>query len=145
MHMRRTVVIAGVLLLAAGVPGRAEEAPTFSRDVAPIFYEHCVACHRPGEFAPMSLLSYEDARPWARAIRQRVASREMPPWYAQPGHQEYGNDASLTVKEIGTVLSWVDGGSLRGNDADLPDAPEFVTGWTIGEPDVVYSRMWSTA
>ena len=65
----------------------------------------------------------------------------MPPWHAQPGHQECVNDASLTAEEIDTVLAWVDGGSLRDNAADLPDAPEFITGWTIGEPDAVYSMM----
>jgi hypothetical protein len=66
--------------------------------VAPIFYGNCVACHRAGEFAPMSLMSYDDARPWARAIKQRVTAREMPPWNAEPGHQEYANDARLSTR-----------------------------------------------
>ena len=138
MTKRLVIETTIVFQLMLGISVTAAETPTFSRDVAPIFYENCVACHRPGEFAPMSLLTYDDARPWARAIRQRVVSREMPPWYAQPGHQEYVNDTSLTSAEIETVVAWVDNGALRGSDADLPPAPQYVKGWTIGQPDVVF-------
>ena len=133
---------AAILALVVAVPAIAEEAtPTFTKDVAPIFYENCVACHRNGEFAPMSLMTYDDARPWARAIKQRVEAREMPPWYAEPGHQEYVNDASLALDEISTIAAWVDGGAPKGDDADLPAVPEFAAEWTIGEPDVVLSMM----
>ena len=142
--MRRTTLFAVVTLLglAPAAPAGADEAvPTFSKDVAPIFHEHCVACHRTGEFAPMSLMTYDDARPWARAIKQRVEAREMPPWYAEPGHQAYVNDASLSAGEIGTISAWVDGGAPEGDAADLPPAPEFAADWTIGEPDVVLSML----
>jgi hypothetical protein len=111
---------------------------TFTRDVAPIFYEHCVECHRPTMFAPMSLMSYDEARPWARSIRQRVAARTMPPWGADPAHGVFRNDPRLSEAEIRTVLDWVDTGAPKGDDKDLPKAPTFVDGWTIGQPDVVF-------
>jgi mono/diheme cytochrome c family protein len=105
---------------AAGV-AHAEQAPvTFSKDVAPIFYNHCVECHRPTMFAPMSLLTYEDARPWARAIKQRVLSREMPPWGADPAIGHFRNDSRLSQSDIDMIVAWVDGGAQKGNDADLP-------------------------
>ena len=142
--MRRTTLFALMMTLglAAAVPAGAEEAvPTFTKDVAPIFYEHCVACHRTGEFAPMPLMTYDDARPWARSVKQRVEGREMPPWYAEPGHQTYANDASLSTEEIATIAAWVDGGAPEGDAEDLPPAPQFPSGWTIGEPDVVLSML----
>ncbi len=133
--------VAAMLAVVFAVPAVAAETPTFSKDVAPILYEHCVACHREGEFAPMPLVTYDEARPWARAIRQRVEAREMPPWYAEPGHQEYRNDASLSDEAVTTISAWVEGGAPEGNPADLPDLPSFPEGWTIGEPDVVLNLL----
>ena len=98
MSFPKVLAVVVTLSLGLGVSASAEEAagvPTFTKDVAPIFFGNCVSCHRTGEFAPMSLMTYDDARPWARAIKQRVEAREMPPWYAEPGHQTYVNDASL--------------------------------------------------
>jgi len=136
------IVCLTLLGVFASIPVTAgESAPTFTRDVAPIFYENCVSCHRPGEFAPMSLITYDDARPWARAIKQRVEAREMPPWDAEPGHQTYVNDASLSLNEIQTISAWVDGGSPKGDDVHLPRIPEFAAEWTIGEPDLVLSMI----
>ena len=126
--------------LAAGAAEK-EVAPTFTKDVAPILFDHCVACHRNGELAPMPLITYEEVRPWARAVKQRVVSREMPPWYAESGHQSYANDASLTVEEVETIAAWVDAGAFEGDKADLPDPPKFSDNWTIGEPDAVYSML----
>ena len=114
------------------------QTPTFAKDVAPIFYSKCVECHRPTMFAPMSLVSFDDARPWARSIRNRVATRTMPPWGADPAHGVFKNDPRLTDKEISTILAWVDGGALKGDDKDLPKVPTFVEGWTIGQPDAVF-------
>src|SRR5688572_20260220 len=93
---------------------------TFSKDVAPILQRSCQKCHRPGSMAPMSLLTYEDARPWARTIKQQVTQREMPPWYIDRtvGVRKFDNDPSLTDAEIATIARWVDGGALRGNVAD---------------------------
>jgi hypothetical protein len=110
---------------------------TFTRDVAPILYKNCAECHRPGEAAPMSLLSYKDARPWARSIKEKVVTKEMPPWHADPHYQEFANDRRLTQAQIQTIAAWVNGGAKEGDPKDLPPAPKFVEGWTIGKPDLV--------
>src|SRR5262245_48048552 len=93
----------------AASPAPASQPPTFTKDVVPILQEHCQTCHRPDTFAPMSLLTYEEARPWARSIRQKVSAREMPPWYIDKnvGVRHFKNDVSLTDKEIATIVSWV--------------------------------------
>jgi len=112
-------------------------SPTFTKDVAPILYQKCAACHRPGELAPMSLLDYKTARPWAKAIREAVLTRKMPPWFADPRYGEFANDARLTQPEIDTVRAWVDGGAPEGNPQDLPVPPTFAEGWRYGKPDIV--------
>ncbi len=124
------------VLLAPALAGA--QTPTFAKDVAPIFYAKCVECHRPTMFAPMSLVKFDDARPWAKSIRNRVAARTMPPWGADPDHGVFKNDPRLSDKEISTILAWVDGGAPKGDDRDLPEAPSFVDGWTIGQPDAVF-------
>jgi hypothetical protein len=120
---------------------RATRAPgpevTFTKDVAPILHARCATCHRPGEVAPMSLLTYEDARPWARAIRDRVVSRQMPPWPADRTVGHFTNDPSLDAGEIATISQWVDAGSPQGNRADMPALPKFPEGWQLGEPDLI--------
>jgi hypothetical protein len=114
---------------------------TFARDVAPILQRHCQNCHRPGQIGPMSLLTYQDARPWARSIKQRVQTREMPPWFIDRdlGVQKFKNDVSLTEKDIATIVNWVDGGAPKGNLADMPPPREFedIDRWHIGEPDLI--------
>ena len=136
---RRLLALVGTLGSAAVVVAGTVDAPTFSKDVAPILYEKCATCHRPGEVAPMPLLSYEDARPWAKAIKAKVMAREMPPWGANPANTlPMRNDRSLSQQQIDTIAAWVDGGAPRGSDADLPPRPSFVEGWTFGrEPDYV--------
>lgn len=137
------VAVLGLIMspATADAQGTSESEVTFSKDVAPIFYESCVKCHRPGQTAPMSLISYQEARPWARSIRNRVESREMPPWHLDRriGIQQFKNDPSLTDEEIATILAWVDNGAPEGNPADLPSVPEFADAdaWQIGEPDLV--------
>jgi len=118
---------------------QAQSAPTFAKDVAPIFYSKCVECHRPTMFAPMSLITFDEARPWARSIRQRVAARTMPPWGADPAHGVFKNDPRLSEKEVNTILAWVDAGAPKGDDRDLPVVPKFAEGWSIGKPDVVFT------
>jgi hypothetical protein len=115
----------------------AAAAPTFTKDVAPIFYKNCVSCHRPGEIAPMSLLDYQSARPWAKAIREVVATRKMPPWFADPRYGHFSNDSRLKEQEIDTVKAWVDGGVAKGDPKDLPAPPQFAEGWRLGKPDLV--------
>jgi hypothetical protein len=112
---------------------------TFTKDVAPIFFKNCAECHRAGEIAPFSVLSYKDVRPWAKSIREKVASREMPPWHADPNHGEWLNDRRMAQSDIDTIVSWIDGGAAEGNPKDLPAAPKFTDGWAIGEPDETFS------
>ena len=135
------VLIAAASLgaLAGAVNGTNPTRPpvTFSKDVAPIFFEKCAGCHRSGEAAPMSMLTYAEARPWAKSIREKVISREMPPWHADPHHGEFKNDRRLSQAEIDTIVDWVDRGAKEGNPADLPPAPQFVEGWNIGKPDLI--------
>jgi hypothetical protein len=123
--------------LAGPGPAGVPSAPTFARDVAPILYASCVGCHRPGEVAPMSLISYDDVRPWAKSIRAKVTSREMPPWGADPKYGKFKDDRSLTPEQVETIVKWVDGGAPRGDLAALPRVPEVATGWSHGEPDLV--------
>jgi hypothetical protein len=129
------------LAAAQAQPVSSERQPTFTKDVAPILQRSCVSCHRPGEMAPMSLMTYDDARPWARSIKSRVAAREMPPWHIDRtlGLQAFKDDPSLTDNEIATIVKWVDGGAPRGNPADMPPPRQFADSsqWQIGTPDVI--------
>jgi Copper type II ascorbate-dependent monooxygenase, C-terminal domain len=142
--IKTLAVAAGSCMLVVGAVsanGPWKASATFTKDVAPILYNRCIECHRPGEIAPMSLLTYQDARPWAKSIRQRVADRSMPPWSADPHYGRFSNDPSLSQKEIDTIVAWVDAGSSKGDDKDMPPTPKFVEGWTIGKPDVVLSMQ----
>jgi len=138
-----SIFLAAFCLLA--LPGRASDAKkeantmTFSKDAAPILYQKCVNCHRPGELAPMSLLTYKEARPWARSIREKVLTRQMPPWSADPQYGHFANDARLSQKDIDTLVAWVDQGAKEGDPKNLPPSPNFGDGWKVGKPDVVLS------
>jgi hypothetical protein len=110
---------------------------TFTRNVAPILETRCQGCHRPGEAAPFSLLTYEQARPWAKAIKEAVIERKMPPWFADPHYGKFSNDRSLSQSEIDTLVAWVDAGAPQGDPKDMPPPREFVDGWAIPKPDVV--------
>jgi hypothetical protein len=140
--MKRYVLgglVVGVMAMAvAGATMRAADStPTFAKDVLPILQKDCQGCHRPGQIAPMSLLTYEDARPWARDIKAKVESRQMPPWFADPQYGHFMNDRSLKPSEVETIVKWVDGGAPQGNPKDAPPQrtwPE--NGWFI-KPDVI--------
>jgi hypothetical protein len=130
--------------MTPAVYAQAPAQATFTKDVAPILQRSCQGCHRPGSVAPMSLLTYEDARPWARSIKAKVSAREMPPWHVDRniGITKFKDDPSLTDAEIATIVSWVDGGAQRGNPADMPAAKSFSDAdqWFIGKPDIVVTN-----
>jgi hypothetical protein len=142
--MMKAIILLGVgvmLLLVSGptVTTTSENNVTFTKDVAPIFYKNCTGCHRPGEIAPMSLLTYNDARPWAKSIREKVANRDMPPWHADPKYGEWRNDRRISQEAINTILAWVNNGAKEGDPKDLPPMPEYTHGWRIGKPDQTFS------
>ena len=126
---------------ARGAEIAQDQQVTFTKDVAPILQQHCQVCHRPDTFAPMSLLTYEDARPWAKSIRQKVVAREMPPWYIDKnvGVRHFKNDVSLSNSEIATIAKWVDSGAPKGNPADMPPPRKFedTDTWHMGQPDLI--------
>jgi hypothetical protein len=125
--------------LAAGsmVLTAAPKEVTFHKSVEPILQERCQGCHRPGEAAPMSLLSYKEARPWAKAMKDAVLLKKMPPWYADPAHGSFSNDRRLSKEEVDTLVAWADSGAKEGNAADAPPARTFTEGWVMGKPDKV--------
>ena len=129
-------VVASLALLVSDAAAQGA-APTFTKDVAPVLYKHCTSCHRAGEIAPMSLLTYEEARPWARAIRERVTNGTMPPWHADPAHGKWQNDRRLTAEEKDVISRWVAAGAPQGDPKNLPPRPTYAQGWQIGQPDVV--------
>ena len=137
--MRKLIFSALLALPAAAFAAEGKAAPTFTKDVAPIFNKSCVECHRPTMFAPMSLTTFDEARPWARSIKQRVVSGAMPPWGADTPHGMFKNDPRLTTTEIETISAWVDAGAPKGDDKDLPPAPTFADGWSIGKPDAIFT------
>lgn len=140
------VVISSMMMTTASAQSSASENQkqvTFTKDVAPVLQRSCQNCHRQGAIAPMPLLTYEDARPWARSIKQKVAAREMPPWYIDRnvGIRQFKDDVSLSAAEIATIAKWVDGGAPMGDPADMPPPRQFsdLDQWHIGKPDVIVS------
>src|ERR1700675_3991285 len=128
-------LIAGSVAFAAD----ATTAPvTFNKDVLPILQKNCQGCHRPGEAGPMSFLTYESTRPWAKAIKDAVASKKMPPWFADPSHGTFSNDRSLSASDVKTLVSWVDSGAVDGDAPDAPKPIQFTEGWAIGKPDAIF-------
>jgi hypothetical protein len=146
--MKRPIVATAALGLFAlvasvqtGAQTPAAAGPTFSKDVAPILYKSCTNCHRPGEIAPMSLLTYKDARPWAKSIATQVSKGAMPPWHADPSHGEFLNDRRLSENEKKTLVAWVNAGAPEGKPSDLPPQPTYESEWLLGKPDAVFSMQ----
>jgi hypothetical protein len=137
------ILTAAAVSINAGQSVTSQSSVTFTKDVAPIFQNNCQVCHRPGSIAPMSLLTYAEARPWARSIKLKVAAREMPPWFIDKnvGVQHFSNDRSLSDRDIDTIVKWVDAGAPEGNPADMPPPRQFpaAEAWQIGQPDVIVS------
>jgi len=145
---RRSVLVVGILAgaCASFAASVSDTKPVvFTKDVAPILQQKCQDCHRPGSMAPMSLVNYEETRPWAKAIRERVITRQMPPWHIDQhvGVQKFKNDMSLSDTQIATIVRWVDSGAPMGDPKDMPAAKEWPAGneWqalkTLGQPDLV--------
>jgi hypothetical protein len=130
-------------LVAQQAPAATPSTVTFTRDVAPILQRACQNCHRSGAIAPMPLITYQDARPWARAIKQKVTAREMPPWYIDRhiGIQQFKDDPSLTDAEIAVIAKWADSGAPQGDPSQMPPPRQFsdLDKWHIGKPDIVVS------
>ena len=126
------------MISSAGLSAADAQSVTFYRDVLPILQERCQSCHRAGEIGPMPLGSYTEVRPWAKAIRQAVVTRKMPPWNAEGPRGKFRNDPSLSQAEIDKLTAWIDGGAPEGSVKDAPPARSFAEGWSIGTPDVVF-------
>jgi mono/diheme cytochrome c family protein len=138
MIIRRVVAVIGYLILASAA--QAADRPrgvTFFNSVLPVVQQRCQECHRPGEIGPFSMMTYEEIRPWAKAIRQAVLTRKMPPWFADAPHDMFLNDRRLSQQEIDTVVTWVDNGAPEGLPEDAPKPISFSDGWRIGQPDTV--------
>src|SRR5438445_6674400 len=137
-----TAGLAGLLAAGNAASKAGRESPvTFNKDVAPILAKNCQGCHRPGEAAPMSLLTYQEARPWAKAIREAVILKRMPPWYADPHFGKFANDRSLSQSDIDTLVAWADGGAVEGDPGKAAQPARFVDGWNIGTPDLVLEMV----
>jgi len=134
-------ILGFIVSLAAGAVAAAatDSSPvSFYKHVLPILQANCQGCHRLGEAAPMPLLNYQQSRPWAKAIREAVITRRMPPWHADPQHGKFANDRSLSQSDIDTLVTWADQGAREGNRRDSPPPRKFVDGWNIGQPDAVF-------
>jgi mono/diheme cytochrome c family protein len=138
---RVAIAVAGLVSTGVSAYAQTPAVPTFSKDVAPILYQHCTNCHRAGEIGPMALLSFSDARPWAKSISTRVTNGTMPPWHADPAHGEFSNDRRLSDAERDIIVKWAGGGAPEGNPADLPKAPVYAEGWQMGQPDTIYAMQ----
>ena len=127
MRKRLLLILGSACLLAVPASARSGQGtagPTWNKDVAPIVYANCITCHRPGEVAPMSLLTFADARPWARGMKAKVMAHEMPPWFADPRYGKFQNKRGLTEVQIDTIAAWADGGAPQGT-GPAPVAPNF--------------------
>jgi mono/diheme cytochrome c family protein len=123
-----------VSMVAKGTEETKNGAVTFNKDVLPILQKNCQTCHRPGEIAPMSFLTYNETRPWAKGMKEAVVSRQMPPWFADPTYGDFANDRRLNDAEIKTISAWVDAGAPEGDEKDKPAPITFQDGWNI-KPD----------
>ena len=138
-HMLRNLFLGLSAAAALSAADTATAKVTFYKDVLPVLQKNCQECHRPGEAGPMSFVSYQETRPWAKAIRGAVLQHTMPPWYANPAHGEFRNERRLTEAETATLIAWAENGALEGIAKEAPAARKFVDGWNIGKPDLVLS------
>ena len=141
--MRIAATFIALIVFSATV--RAAEVPTFNKHIAPILYQHCAGCHRPGEVAPFSLLTYEDASKRAKLIAGAAERRFMPPWKPEPGYGKFANERRLTDDQIALIRAWADNGAPEGDPNDKPPMPAFTDGWQAGKPDQILTLPSSFA
>src|SRR5579862_9900981 len=135
----RLSLVTGILgSVSLAWAGTGSENVTFYKDVLPVLQKNCQTCHRPGEIAPASFLSYESTRPWAKAIKTAVLTRKMPPWFADPHYGEFRNAPKLSAEDIATLTAWADTGAREGDPSDKPASREWAEGWRTN-PDVIVS------
>jgi hypothetical protein len=140
----RCILVCAILFFAtksfgqSTPPATSGAQPTYAKDIAPILQKKCQVCHRPGEAGPFPLMTYEQARPWAMAIKMAVQARKMPPWFADPQYGKFSNANGLEPDEIELLAKWADAGAPKGDPKDLPPPVDWVEGWGIGKPDKVY-------
>jgi hypothetical protein len=137
LRVRVCISLLGIFFAVAGLATGGSGGPSFYKDVRPVLERHCQSCHRPGEIAPMPLLTYQQVRPYARAIRENVLQRKMPPWFADPAVGRFANDPSLTAAEIDTIVRWADDGAPAGNASDAPPPHHWPDAWNMPTPDTV--------
>jgi len=135
--MRIESLAGGTLCAFISLAATAPSSVTFTKDVAPVLEKNCQGCHRPGEAAPFPLLTYEQARPWAKAMKEAVLLKKMPPWFADPHYGKFSNDRSLSQKEVDTLVAWADAGAPQGDAKAMRSPVNFVEGWAIPKPDVI--------
>src|SRR2546430_2966026 len=137
--------MAAMAIIFIRLTASAADAPTFNKDIAPILYQHCATCHRPGEVAPFSLLTYEDASKRAKLIAGAAERRFMPPWKPEPGYGKFANERRLTDDQIALIRAWADNGAPEGDPNDKPPMPAFTDGWQAGKPDRILTLPSSFA
>src|SRR5712671_2318741 len=131
----KTSLLASLLAAAAMLP--AADKITFTETIAPIVYQNCVTCHRPGEAAPFALITYDDVKKRGALIASVTQSRYMPPWHAAPGYGDFIGEHRLTDDQIAAIGQWVDSGMVEGDPSKIPALPHFTEGWQLGKPDLV--------
>ncbi len=137
--MRIKLALLGIAIMsaAAAAPRKSAEV-TFYKDVLPVLQKNCQECHRAGEAAPVQFFTYKETRPWAKAMKEAVLSKRMPPWFADPHVGKFTNDRTMPADDVNTLISWVDGGAKEGSAKDAPPPRQFQQGWIIGKPDMVF-------
>src|ERR1041385_2962900 len=134
--MTRSVILLFAGIVAAQAHDIITTKITWSREISRLVYKRCSSCHREGG-SSFSLMTYADARPWAKAIKEEVLERRMPPWRAVPGYGEFANDPRLSSRDLDLIVAWVEGGAPKGEDKDLPKLPDFSERWPLGKPDLL--------
>src|ERR1043166_2676761 len=132
------VLYAALALAGLCAAATTSSQVTFYKDVLPVLQRNCQSCHRPGEAGPMSFISYESTRPWAKAIKDAVVTKKMPPWFADPHYGKFANDRSVSETDLKMLVAWADTGAKAGDATDAPKPVEWTEGWAIGKPDMVF-------